>query len=79
MHRRPLTALVGLTALALAVTGCTASSAPVSVDTEPVAAAPQVVPSEVTETTETTETAAPTATPSVEVSDTASPTPAAPR
>ncbi|CAN5170768.1 hypothetical protein BH24ACT10_BH24ACT10_15670 [soil metagenome] len=50
MRRRPLTALVGVAALALVLTGCSATSSPVTVDTEPLAAAPQVVPSGVAET-----------------------------
>ena len=70
MHRRPLTALVGLTAFALALTGCTGGSSPATVDTEPVAA-PKVVASD------SPETAAPTVTPSATASPTASPTPAA--
>ena len=74
MHRRPLTALVGLTALALALTGCTGGSSPATVDTEPGVAAPQVVPSQAAEAVET---AAPSATPSAAASPAASPTPAA--
>lgn len=70
MHRRPLTALVGLTALALALTGCSGGSAPTAVDTEPVVAAPQVLP------TDDAETATPSATPSAEPAPTGSPTPA---
>ena len=47
MHRRSLTALVGLTALAVALTGCTGdASLPTTVDAAPVAEAPQVSPAE---------------------------------
>ena len=75
MHRRTLTTLVGLTALALALTGCTGGLSTATVDTEPGVAAPQVVPSEAAKTA--TPPATPPATPSAAASPTASPMPAA--
>ena len=77
MHRRSLTAVVGLATLSLALTACTGgASAPASLDAAPVVEATQAAP--VVPSPETVASAEPSLSPTPEQSPTATASPAAP-